>query len=93
MGVLAFVLTSETEPGDSQKASKEKKTKAICSTNVAESSLTLGIDDVIDLGLQKEPLVNGETGLETLLLKPVSQRSAKQRAGRAGRLDVNCLGP
>ena len=60
--------------------------KIILSTNVAETSLTIpGITAVIDSGLVRQMRVSAATGLPRLELIPISQASAEQRAGRAGR--------
>ncbi|MFA0310685.1 DEAD/DEAH box helicase [Vibrio splendidus] len=59
--------------------------KVILATNVAETSLTIpDIGVVIDSGLERRTVQrNGRT---TLMLKSISRTSAKQRAGRAGRM-------
>ena len=60
--------------------------KIILATNVAETSLTIpGITAVIDSGLARQLRVSPATGLPRLELVPISQASADQRAGRAGR--------
>jgi len=60
--------------------------KIILATNVAETSLTIpGITAVIDSGLARRLRVSPATGLPRLELVPISQASADQRAGRAGR--------
>jgi pre-mRNA-splicing factor ATP-dependent RNA helicase DHX15/PRP43 len=60
--------------------------KCIVSTNIAETSLTIdGIVYVIDPGFSKQKVYNPRTKIESLLPSPISQASAKQRAGRAGR--------
>ena len=60
--------------------------KCIISTNIAETSLTIdGIVYVIDPGFSKQKVYNPRTKIESLLPSPISQASAKQRAGRAGR--------
>lgn len=61
--------------------------RVILSTNVAESSLTLPqVTTVIDSGLAREPDFSPFTGLPSLTVTRVSQASAVQRAGRAGRV-------
>ncbi len=61
--------------------------RVILATNVAESSVTLpGVRVVVDSGLAREPRfdpVSGFTRLDTVF---ISQASAEQRAGRAGRV-------
>lgn len=60
--------------------------KIILSTNVAETSLTIsGITAVVDSGLVRQMRVSATTGLPRLDVIPISQASAEQRAGRAGR--------
>lgn len=60
--------------------------KVILATNVAETSITLpGITGVIDSGLAKLSGHAHWNGLPTLEVKPISQASAIQRSGRAGR--------
>lgn len=61
--------------------------RVILSTNVAESSLTLPqVTTVIDSGLAREPDFSPFTGLPSLTVARVSQASAVQRTGRAGRV-------
>jgi len=60
--------------------------KIVLATNVAETSITIpGITTVIDSGLARVPEFDPATGLNRLVLKPISQAAADQRAGRAGR--------
>jgi ATP-dependent RNA helicase DDX35 len=60
--------------------------KVILATNIAEASITIdGIIYVIDTGYVKLRAYNPLTGISTLTRVPVSQASATQRAGRAGR--------
>jgi hypothetical protein len=61
--------------------------KVVLSTNIAETSLT--IDDVVyvvDAGRTKEKAYDAYTGCSSLSSVWVSQASARQRAGRAGRV-------
>ncbi|KAI8079931.1 P-loop containing nucleoside triphosphate hydrolase protein [Halteromyces radiatus] len=61
--------------------------KVIVSTNIAEASVTLeGIVYVIDCGFVKIRAYNPKTGMEALVVTPISKASALQRAGRAGRV-------
>ena len=61
--------------------------RIVLATNVAESSLTLpGIRAVVDTGLAREPRFDPNSGFSRLETINISQASADQRAGRAGRL-------
>lgn len=54
--------------------------KVIVSTNIAETSLTIdGIIYVVDPGVSKQNVFNPRTNIESLLVAPISQASAKQR--------------
>lgn len=60
--------------------------KCIVATNIAEASVTIdGIRYVIDSGFVKMRLFNPKTSMDVLATVPISQASASQRAGRAGR--------
>src|SRR2546423_9005766 len=60
--------------------------KVILATNVAETSITIdGVVAVIDAGLARIAASSPWSGLPTLALSRISQSSAIQRAGRAGR--------
>ncbi|XP_063457308.1 probable ATP-dependent RNA helicase DHX35 isoform X4 [Pan paniscus] len=60
--------------------------QVIVATNVAETSITIsGIVYVIDCGFVKLRAYNPRTAIECLVVVPVSQASANQRAGRGGR--------
>ncbi|GAB2553794.1 ATP-dependent helicase HrpB [Rhodanobacter koreensis] len=61
--------------------------RIVLATNVAESSITLpGIRAVIDAGLAREPRFDPNSGFTRLETVTISQASADQRAGRAGRV-------
>jgi ATP-dependent helicase HrpB len=61
--------------------------KLILSTNIAESSITIeGVTAVIDSGLARVAVDSPWTGLPSLNVARISQASAQQRAGRAGRV-------
>ncbi len=61
--------------------------RIVLATNVAESSVTLpGICAVIDTGLAREPRFDPNSGFTRLETVNISQASADQRAGRAGRV-------
>ncbi|KAH8411897.1 hypothetical protein KR222_001356 [Zaprionus bogoriensis] len=61
--------------------------KVVLATNIAETSITIpGIVYVIDCGYVKVKWYNPTTCSDSLVVVPVSQASAVQRAGRAGRV-------
>lgn len=63
------------------------KRKVVISTNIAETSLTLeGIVYVVDSGFSKQRFYNPISDIENLVVAPISRASARQRAGRAGRV-------
>lgn len=54
----------------------------VAATNIAETSVTLeGVVYVIDSLFAKQQAYNPLTGLESLLVAPISKASAAQRAG------------
>ncbi|GMJ08687.1 hypothetical protein like AT4G01020 [Hibiscus trionum] len=62
--------------------------KLVFATNIAETSLTIpGIKYVIDSGMVKESKFEPSTGMNVLKVCWISQSSANQRAGRAGRTE------
>lgn len=61
--------------------------KIVLSTSIAESSLTIqGVRVVVDSGYMRQPRFSPSTGMARLETVRVSQASADQRRGRAGRL-------
>jgi len=61
--------------------------RIVLATNVAETSLTVpGIRCVIDLGTARVKRYSYRSKVEQLLVEPVSQAAANQRAGRCGRV-------
>lgn len=61
--------------------------KIVLSSSIAETSITVqGVHIVIDSGLMRVPRFSPRTGLTRLETVPVSQASADQRRGRAGRI-------
>lgn len=66
---------------------REGRRRVVLSTNVAESSVTLpGVRVVVDAGLAREPRFDPNSGFSRLDTVAISQASADQRAGRAGRV-------
>ncbi len=70
-----------------------QRRKIVIATNIAETSLTIpGIRFVIDAGLARISRYNPRTRTRRLPIEPVSQSSANQRKGRAGRVqDGTCI--
>jgi len=61
--------------------------RIVLATNVAETSLTVpGIRYVIDTGTARVKRYSFRSKVEQLLVEPISQSSANQRAGRCGRV-------
>ena len=61
--------------------------RIVLATNVAETSLTVpGIRYVIDAGTARMKRYSFRSKVEQLLVEPISQSSANQRAGRCGRV-------
>jgi ATP-dependent helicase HrpB len=82
-----FPLHGNLTPAEQDRAvAPSTKRKVIVATNVAESSITIdGVTTVIDSGLARIATTSPWTGLPTLEIARISQASARQRAGRAGR--------
>ncbi|WP_062522409.1 ATP-dependent RNA helicase HrpA [Demequina silvatica] len=61
--------------------------RIVLATNVAETSLTVpGIHYVVDPGTARISRYSKATKVQRLPIEPISQASARQRSGRAGRL-------
>jgi ATP-dependent helicase HrpB len=88
--VEIFKLFSELSKNEQQQAllpHPEGKRKIVLATNIAETSLTIeGIEVVIDSGIEKKAIFQLNRGITHLQSQKISQASATQRAGRAGRL-------
>jgi ATP-dependent helicase HrpA len=67
--------------------------RIVLATNVAETSLTVpGIRYVIDAGTARVKRYSFRSKVEQLLVEPISQAAANQRAGRCGRVaDGICI--
>jgi len=60
--------------------------KVVLATNIAETSITIdGIYYVVDPGFVKQNAYDARLGIDSLVVTPISQAQARQRAGRAGR--------
>ena len=86
-GWLLLPLYGDQSPEEQDRAvAPSKQRKIILSTNVAESSITIaGVSAVVDSGLARVASHSSWSGLPTLEVTRISQASANQRAGRAGR--------
>jgi ATP-dependent helicase HrpB len=88
--VEVLKLFSELSKNEQQQAllpNPEGKRKIVLATNIAETSLTIeGIAVVIDSGIEKKAIFQLNRGITHLQSQKISQASATQRAGRAGRL-------
>ena len=80
-------LHGELEPQEQDRVfAPSGRRKVIVATNVAETSVTIeGIRHVVDSGTARVARYDGERGIGTLMLEPISRASADQRKGRAGR--------
>jgi len=82
-------------PPDAQDAvlAPQSQRKIVLATNVAETSVTIpGVTVVVDTGVARILRFDPLSGLDRLVLEPISQASADQRAGRAGRTEPGiCL--
>ena len=69
------------------KPSPTGRRKIVLATTIAETSLTIdGVEAVIDTGFKRAPRFDPASGMTALETVRVSQASAEQRKGRAGRL-------
>jgi len=86
-GFILLPLHGELSPKDQDAAvARYGQRKVVVATNVAETSLTIdGVRLVIDSGLARIARYDANRGINTLLIEKISQSSADQRAGRAGR--------
>jgi ATP-dependent helicase HrpB len=86
-GLLTVPLHGDLSPEEQDRAvTRADRRKVILSTNIAESSITVeGVTAVIDSGLARVAVDSPWTGLPSLNVQRISQSSATQRAGRAGR--------
>ena len=65
------------------------KRKIVIATNIAETSLTIeGISIVVDSGFERSMNYQAQSGIGKLQTQRISEASATQRAGRAGRLSA-----
>ena len=83
-------LFGRLSSGEQQQVfSPSSRRKVVIATNIAETSLTIpGIRFVIDSGLVRMSRYNPRTRTRRLPVEAVSQSSANQRKGRAGRVEA-----
>jgi HrpA-like RNA helicase len=81
-------LYGRLSSGDQQRVfAQSSRRKLVIATNIAETSLTIpGIRYVVDAGLARISRYAPRTRTKRLPVEPVSQSSANQRKGRAGRV-------
>lgn len=87
-GLDVFPLYSSLPAADQRRAlrSSGPNRKCIVSTNIAETSLTIkDVVYVVDSGLSRQMIFNPRLRMSVLGIRPISQASAIQRMGRAGR--------
>lgn len=87
-------LTGEQSAEEQDRAIRAgKRPRIIAATNLAESSLTVeGVRAVVDGGLARRMEFDPARGLNALRTARIPAFSARQRAGRAGRIDPGvCL--
>jgi ATP-dependent helicase HrpB len=88
-GVDVLPLHGRMKLSDQERAlAPSRRRKVILSTNLAESSITIeGVRTVIDTGFVRRSRFEPALGFSRLEMMRISQASADQRAGRAGRTD------
>lgn len=87
-GIEAIALTADTSAGVASSLFEESTyRRVIFSTSVAETSVTLPyVRTVVDSGLSRYSIFNSSTGMDELVTRKVTEASAEQRRGRAGRV-------
>lgn len=89
-GVELVPLYGALDAADQDHALREPppgRRRVILATNIAETSVTVpGVDAVIDSGLHKVARYDADRGIDSLTTERITQDSADQRAGRAGRI-------
>jgi len=89
-GLAVYTLYGQMAFGKQQAAllpDPQGRRKIVLATAIAETSLTIeGIQIVVDGGFMRTANFNPNSGLNRLVTLPVTQDTAIQRAGRAGRM-------
>lgn len=86
-GMPVYALHGELPPEQQDEAvAGGGPPRIVVATNVAETSITIeGVTLVIDSGLVRMARYDARRGIDSLLVENISQASAEQRRGRAGR--------
>lgn len=88
--VIIHTLFGAMEKDAQQRAiepDSQGRQKVILATNIAETSLTIeGVGVVVDSGMENVASFHPQAGMTELVEQRISQASATQRQGRAGRL-------
>lgn len=85
--IPVLILHSQQSNTPNLSALEHAHATVILATNIAESSITLAnVHTVIDSGKERYASTHPTSGLQSLKSRRISQASATQRAGRAGRL-------
>ena len=85
---IVLPLHGKLQPEDQQKVfhDYDGKRKIVLCTNIAETSVTIpGVKYIVDSGLAKELCFDPKRSMNSLEVRVISQSSAEQRKGRAGR--------
>jgi ATP-dependent helicase HrpA len=87
-GVEVLPLFARLSQGEQERIfDSHSGRRIVLATNVAETSLTVpGIRYVIDAGTARVKRYSFRSKVEQLLVEPISQAAANQRAGRCGRV-------
>lgn len=79
---------SSVEQDKAIRPAEKNRRKVVLASAIAETSITIdGVRIIIDSGLQRQAFFEAATGITRLETSRVSQSSATQRAGRAGRTE------
>jgi ATP-dependent helicase HrpB len=89
-GTIVTPLFGALSPAEQDRAidpAPAGRRKIVLATDIAETSLTIeGVRVVVDSGLARRPRFDPRTGMSGLETVRISQASAEQRRGRAGRV-------
>ncbi|KAJ3352173.1 DEAH-box ATP-dependent RNA helicase prp22 [Allomyces javanicus] len=91
VGMSVFGLYASLETGQQREIFVPARLgyrKVVFATNIAQTSITIpGIVFVVDCAFVKQKLYDPVTHMDALVVTPISQAAATQRAGRAGRTE------